>query len=161
MQLWHSVWQMLKKCHTTIAEKPVSMWEMHQSWDQLTSAGVIQITSEAYNSDRQFDIMQSLSATSTSTTVVQNPSVSKLHMVQMKHNRKELSTEDGSQGTSKPCYCCEATPSHPKKECLIRNAECYKCRKEGHFKGSCRLKKEKKVARMRRCEEKAEANESP
>ena len=31
MQLWHSIWQMLKKCHTTRSQKPLSIWEVHQS----------------------------------------------------------------------------------------------------------------------------------
>ena len=34
--------------------------------------------------------------------------------------------------------------SHPKKNYLIRDAECFKCGKKGHFKGSSRSKKEGK-----------------
>ena len=47
-----------------------------------------------------------------------------------------------SLGMCKSSYCCGATPSCQKKESPTRDTECYKCRKKGHFKGSCRSKKE-------------------
>ena len=65
-------------------------------------------------------------------------------MVQAKHNRKGASTEDRSQGMCKSFYFCGATPSHPKKKCLTRDAEGSKCWKKGHFKGSYMSKKEEK-----------------
>ena len=117
---------------------------------------MIWIASEVYNSDRQLSIMQSLSATTTAATAVQNPSVSELHMVQVRHNREGSSTEKRNQGMHKSCYCCEATPSHPKKECPKRDAQCYKCGKKGHFKGSCMSKKKEKEV-----DRKKEANKSP
>ena len=65
-------------------------------------------------------------------------------MVQTKQSKRGSAMEDRSQGTCKSCYCCGATPSHLKKECPARDAEGYECGKKGHFKGSCRLKKEEK-----------------
>ena len=91
--------------------------------------------------------MQSLRATATAATEVQNSSVNELHMVQGKNRKKGLATEVRSQGTCKPFYHCRATPSHPKKKCPARDVECCKCRKKGHFKGSCKLKN--KVARAK------------
>ena len=60
--------------------------------------------------------------------------------------------------TLKPCYCCGATPSHPKKECLARDAECYNCGKKGHFQGSCRLKKEEKEVGKQKTKKKKKRN---
>ena len=87
--------------------------------------------------------MQSLSDTTTAATAIQNPGVSELHMVQAKHIKKGPGMEDKSQGTCKSCYCCGATPSEPKKECPTRDAQCNKCGKKEHFKGSCRSQKER------------------
>ena len=74
--------------------------------------------------------MQSLNSIA---TLVQNPSVSKLIVVKMKHNSRSLATEDRGQGMHKSCYCCGRKMSHPKRECLTRNAECFKCWKRGQF----------------------------
>ena len=73
-----------------------------------------------------------------------NPSVSELHMMQAEHSKKRPATEDRSQDMHKSCYCCGATPSHAKKECPTRDAECYKYGKKGYFKCSCRAKQEEK-----------------
>ena len=114
-----------------------------------------------YNCEKQLSIMLSLSATATTATAVQNPSIIELHMVQLKHNRKEPSMEDRNQGLCKSCYCFGVMPSHP-KEFPIRDAECYKCRKKGHLKDSFRSKKEEKeVGRTKDAKQKEEANESP
>ena len=58
--------------------------------DQLTCADLIWIASDVYNSDRQPSIMQSLTVTTTVATAVQNPSVTKLHMVKAKHRKEEM-----------------------------------------------------------------------
>ena len=92
--------------------------------DQVTSADLIWIAAEVYNSDRQLSIMQSMSATATAATAVQNPSICELHMVPVKHNRKVPSVEDRNWGMHNSCYCHGATPSHLKKEYPIRDAEC-------------------------------------
>ena len=55
--------------------------------DKLTSADVIQTVTEVYNSDRQLSIMQSLSATTTAATTAQNPSVSELQVVKLRHSK--------------------------------------------------------------------------
>ena len=49
--------------------------------DKPTSADMIHIVTDIYNSDRQLSIMQSLSATTTAATAVKNLSVSELHVV--------------------------------------------------------------------------------
>ena len=38
-------------------------------------------------------------------------------------------------GTSQeePHYSCGAKPSHPRSECTVKKAICYKCSKEGHY----------------------------
>ena len=112
--------------------------------DQLTSADVIQTALEVYNSNRQLSIIQSLSATATGATAVQNQSIGELNMVQAKHSKKGPAMEDRSQGTCKSSYYCEATLSHQKKEFPARDAECYNCGKKGHFKDSCSSKNEEK-----------------
>ena len=84
-----------------------------------------------------------------------NPSISELHVVQAKHNKKKPTTEYRSHGMHKSCYYCGATPSHPMEACPTRYAECYKCRKKGHFKGSCMSKKEEKE--MGRAKDKKES----
>ena len=96
----------------------------------LSSADLICIATEVYNSQRQLSIMQSLSATNTGATAVKNLSVSELHVVKARHNKKGSATEDrcsGHPGQSKykSFYCCEATPSYPKKNCPAKDAECY------------------------------------
>ena len=105
---------------------------------------VIQIASEVYNSDKQLSIMQSLSATATAATAVQNPSISELHMLQVKHSKRRPPIAGRGQGTCKSYYYSGAAPSHPKVECPVRDTKCYKCGKKGHFKSSCRSKKEEK-----------------
>ena len=82
--------------------------------------------------------------TTTAATTVQNPSVSELHMVKAKHSKKDRSAKDRSQSMHKSCYYWRAMPSHPKKDCSTRDTKFYQCRKKGHFKGSCRSKKEEK-----------------
>ena len=145
MLLWHNIWQMPKKCHTTRAEKPVSVYRKSiKVGDQLTITDIIQIASEVYNSDRQLSIIQNLSATTTAATAVQNPNIHEVHMMQAKHSRKEPSMEDRSQSMCKSCYCCGTKPSYLKKKCPTRDAECYKYKKKGHSKGACKLKKEEK-----------------
>ena len=72
----------------------------------MTSTNVIQIASEVYSSDRQLSIMQSLSATATAATTIQNPSVSMLHVVKVTHNSRGSATEDRDLGMCKSCYCC-------------------------------------------------------
>ena len=67
-------------------------------------------------------------------------------MVKASHSKKGPATEDrcsGHPGQSKykSCYCCGATPSHPKEECPAKDAEWFKCWKKGHFKNSCRREK--------------------
>ena len=54
----------------------------------------------------------------------------------------------------------EAKPSHQKKECPTRNGKCYKCGKKGHFKGSCRSKKEEKEMGKARNTTKSEIGKS-
>ena len=111
--------------------------------DKLILTVVIQIALEFYNSDRQLSIILRLSATTAAATTVQNPSVRELHMEKANHSKKGRTTKARSQSTCKSCYWCGAIPSHL-KDCLTRDAECYKCRKKGHFNGNCRSKKEEK-----------------
>ena len=108
-------------------------------WDQLISANVMQIASEVYNSDRQLSIMQSLSA---SATAPQNSSLSGLHMVQAKHSKRGPAMEGRSQGTCLVLLLLWSSTFTPKEGLPTRDAECHKCRKKGHFKGSSRSKKE-------------------
>ena len=93
---------------------------------------MIHIAIKVYNSDRQLSIVQSLNATTTAATEVQNTSVSELHVVKAGHCKKGLATEDRSpdhpdQSRCKSYYCCGAMPSHAKKDHQAKDAKCYKC----------------------------------
>ena len=57
---------------------------------------------EVYSSDRKLSIMQSLSATTTTATAVQNPSVSELNVVKARHSKKGPATEDTSSDPFRP-----------------------------------------------------------
>ena len=107
--------------------------------DKLTSADVICVAAEVYNSDRQLSIIQILSATATAATAVQNPSLSEIHVVKAKHSKKGSATENRNSGhpdqiKHKSCYYCGVTTSHPKKDCPAKETKCYKCGKKGYFK---------------------------
>ena len=39
------------------------------------------------------------------------------------------------------CYCCGATPPHPKSKCPAKDAVCRACSKTGHYERVCRSKK--------------------
>ena len=116
--IWHSIWKMLIQCHATRAEKPFIVWEVYWSWGSADICRCNSNSFKVYNSDKQPSIIQSLSATATAANTVQNPSISELHMVQVKFSKKGPSTEDRSQGTCKSCYCYEATPSHKSRSTL-------------------------------------------
>ena len=96
--------------------------------------------------------MQSLSYTYTTATAVQNPSVCKLHVFKVRHSKKTPTQRTGRSGQRKhkSCYCCETTPSQPKKDCLAKDAEYYKCAKMGHSKSSCKsMKNEKDMGKLK------------
>ena len=115
MPLWHSMQQMLEKCHTTSAVKSANIQEVHQSWGSADIHRYNSNSLKVYNIDRQLSIMQNLSATTTADTAVQNPSISELYMVQTKHSKKGPATDDRSQDMCQSCYCCGTTSSYPKK----------------------------------------------
>ena len=86
--------------------------------------------------------MQSLSATTHAATAVQKP------MCKWATHGKSRTQQEGIICRRQKSKLAQAllllggTPWYLKKECPMRDAECYKCRKKGHFKGSCRSKKE-------------------
>ena len=47
-------------------------------------------------------------------------------------------TSDDKQ--QKQCTRCGKKPSHPRKDCPAREAECRKCKKVGHYQSQCRTK---------------------
>ena len=93
--------------------------------------------------------MQSLSATTTAATAVQNPSASELHVIRVKHSKKGPTTEDRSSGNPvhskhRSCFCCGIIPSQPKKDFPDKDVKWYKCQKKGQFKSSYKSKKVEK-----------------
>ena len=105
--------------------------------------------------DRQQSIMQSLSSATTAATTAWKPSMSELHVVKQNTTKRGPTMEDiylGHQGQSncKSCYCCEAKPPHLMKDCPTKDAECYKCRKNGNFKSSFKSKNgEKNMGKLK------------
>lgn len=67
-----------------------------------------------------------------------------------KRNFKNSSSEE--KGKCKNC-----NRSHDGRSCLARNAECYSCKKKGHFISACRFKKsEGKKSEDKKSEDKDE-----
>ena len=77
-------------------------------------------------------------------------------MVKVKHSKQETAAENESQSMHKSCYCCRAMPSHPKKDCPARDAECCKCRKNGNFNVAEGQRRKKKDRKNQGCEKSAE-----
>ena len=38
------------------------------------------------------------------------------------------------------CFCCGATPAHPKSECTAKEVACYRCDRKGHYPKCCKSK---------------------
>ena len=45
-----------------------------------------------------------------------------------------------NQSQRRSCYCCGATPSHPKRDCPAKDSDCFKCGRKGHFTKCCKSK---------------------
>ena len=152
MQFWSSLWQMSLECNPR-TEKPKRIWEVYWGRRHTNSADVIHIATKVYNLERQLSIMQSLSATSTAAATVQKLSVSELHVVTPRHSKKGPNTENRRSsclGHSK-CkfhYCRGPRLAHPKNDWPTKDAKCYNCGKERHFKSSCKSKKGEREYQM-------------
>ena len=108
--------------------------------------------------------MQSLSATTAAATAVQNPSVGDLHILKDKTQQERNSYAVARiQSICKSCYCCGAMPPHLKKDWPCQRLQnAISMLKKGHFKGSCRSKKEEKeMGRTKDVRTSAEINKSP
>ena len=51
------------------------------------------------------------------------------------------SAQTSFQQRRQSCYCCGATPSHPKSKCPAKDAVCRGCNKTGHYEKVCRSKR--------------------
>ena len=51
------------------------------------------------------------------------------------------SAQTSFQQRRQSCYCCGASPSHPKSKCPAKDAVCRGCNKTGHYEKVCRSKK--------------------
>ena len=58
-----------------------------------------------------------------------------------KQQSKPQGKQKPGQSKRKSCFSCGKEPPHPKSECPAREAECFKCRKKGHYGSVCRSKK--------------------
>ena len=63
----------------------------------------------------------------------------KPHAQHAQHWNNSLQTAPGSKRQS--CYCCGATPGHPRSKCPARDAVCRSCTKVGHYEKVCRSKR--------------------
>ena len=108
----------------------------------LTAERVIEIGTLIYNSECQRSIMQTLGRARAAVTAIQQGST-QVHKVQTKHRKGEKSAKGPSKGKfpkakeqegtkRQSCFCCGATPAHPKSECPAKNVVCHRCGRKGH-----------------------------
>ncbi|XP_067939953.1 uncharacterized protein [Watersipora subatra] len=54
------------------------------------------------------------------------------------HEERNLPVYNQRYGGQSRCSRCGREPSHPRRDCSARDAECRKCRKVGHYQKQCR-----------------------